>query len=115
MKKILAKAIENYKAAELCYDSNLFNAYGNRIYYAFFHLGCFARQSIKYQKKQHIKIIDDVRDAGYDKLAFMIHTLQSMRVEADYRLKGVTRSQIDKAKRSIDTNFKDIHKSLKGV
>jgi len=113
--EFLTKAKENFKAAEVLFEHQLYNAAVNRAYYAAFQaaIAALADQGIAIERRGHAAIQANFateliqrrkRYPGHFRAYLM--DLQSVRDDADYKLKSVSsrvaRRQLNKAREFVE-------------
>lgn len=115
MQRILKKATENKNLAENLFEKSNYDSYANRIYYAFYQLGCYLRNSVDYQSSPHSALKNDLKKIGEKKFAKHLYKLKCQRVKADYELEKVTESEILGIKANTDTIFCQKINKIKGA
>ncbi len=99
------KAEENLTAAQVCFDSGLYNACANRAYYAALHaaIAALACQGIKRDKIDHGQVQADFsgelvrrRKIYPAKLKSYLYDMQLVRNKADYSCENVSRKRAGK-------------------
>ena len=117
----LTKAKENLRAAEVLFEHQLYNAAVNRAYYAAFQtaIAALADQGVATERRGHATIQANFateliqrrkRYPGHFRAYLM--ELQSVRDDADYKLKFVSsrvaRRQLMKAKEFVETIAREL-------
>ncbi len=113
--EFLAKARENLKAAEVLFENHLYNASANRAYYAAFHAAIAAladvgitMDQISHEAVQSNFVVEltQRRKIYPSHLRSYLVDLQSVRDDADYKLKAVSQKvafrQFRKAKELVE-------------
>jgi len=103
--EFLAKAEENLAAAQVCFDSGLFNACANRAYYSALQaaVAALARHGIRRDRIDHGQVQADFsgelikrRKIYPAKLKSYLYDMQLVRNKADYSDENISRQRADK-------------------
>jgi uncharacterized protein (UPF0332 family) len=121
--EFLSKAKENLEAAQVLFDRQLYNAAANRAYYAAFQaaIAALAAQGLVPERQGHANIQANFareliqRRKQYPRqFQAYLMDLQSVRDDADYKLKSVSRrianNQLTKATEFVMTITRKIEK-----
>lgn len=96
------KAEENLRAAQICFDSGLYNACANRAYYAALHaaVAALAHRGIKRDKIDHGQVQADFsgelinrRKIYPAKMKSYLYDMQLVRNKADYSQDNITQQR----------------------
>lgn len=121
--EFLAKAKENVQAAEMLFESQLYNASANRAYYAAFQaaLAALVAKGIATDRRGHTTIQAQFateliyrRKMYPSYLRSHLTNLQSVRDDADYKPKSISKTvaqrQLNKAKELVDIVAKELER-----
>jgi uncharacterized protein (UPF0332 family) len=121
--EFLAKAEENLRAAQICFDNGLYNACANRVYYAALQaaIAALAHKGIHRDKIDHGQVQADFsselinrRKIYPAKLKSYLPDMQLVRNQADYTGETISRKMALRWVSKAEEFFEHIKKEISG-